>query len=198
MKKLFLLSVLLLAVRTHADLSSFYTDDSEYFQKVYKDGFSIRFSVDRKDCQKIKKAEILLKVGDNSVTHPMAKASSTQKNWPDLYQIDESELCWFEGRVKGIDHNNENLYSLKLALNGKTLYFNEVSDSLIPHKRLKGQVENWLTPGAVGASPVIGGGTLFKVWEPESERVDITINQKKTHQLNTPLTNEKIHYLYLP
>jgi 1,4-alpha-glucan branching enzyme len=198
MKKLFLLSVLLLAVRTHADLSSFYTDDSEYFQKVYKDGFSIRFSVDRKDCQKIKKAEILLKVGDNSVTHPMAKASSTQKNWPDLYQIDESELCWFEGRVKGIDHNNENLYSLKLALNGKTLYFNEVSDSLIPHKRLKGQVENWLTPGAVGASPVIGGGTLFKIWEPESERVDITINQKKTHQLNTPLTNEKLHYLYLP
>ena len=198
MKFFFFLSVSLISIRIFAVLPSFYTDDSNYFQKLYSDGFSIRFSVDRKDCTKIRKAEIVINKSGNTQLHPLKKVSSDQKNWPDLYQIDEKSLCWFEGRAKGLDLNEELLYSIKLETVEGDLYFNAVDEHLLPSKRLKQTIKNWLTPGAMGATTVINGGTLFKVWESESERVDVRINQSKTFELNTPLTEQKIHYLYLP
>lgn len=197
MKKLIFLSVMMFGYASFASLPSFYTDDSNYFQKIYVDGFSLRFSLDQKDCSQLKKAEIVLKGKSGETTHTMAKTSSDQLSWPDLYQINETEFCWFEGRVKGLDLNGEILYSVKLTTQQGVLYLNAENESLIPHQRLKKSIQDWMTTGAVGATPVIGGGTLFKVWEPESERVDIKINQTRTVALKLPLTFHNLHYIYL-
>jgi 1,4-alpha-glucan branching enzyme len=182
-------------------LSTFYTDDSSYYQKLYKDGFALRFRVAKSECSQIKSSEVILNLNSNA-QYPLALKELTASelaNWPDLYQLNPKDFCWYGGRVRGQDLNSPILYGIKIKTKGHgDLFLNAAFDSILPAKRLKKSITHWMVPGAVGATPLENGGTLFKVWEPEAERVDLIINQKKTYQLNPPATFQNLHFLYLP
>lgn len=163
----------------------FYTDDSPYYQKVYRDGFEIRFRVHQNYCQHIKGAEIVFR---NSVLRPEAKFSPLLdlSGWPKLYGLNKDEWCWYSARVEGLDHNRfEHLqYVIKFENgNGQISYFEGESNSLLPQNRFTQRVRHWMTPGMFGATPVIGGGVLFKVWEPIVDDVHLYINDQKTAKM---------------
>lgn len=118
-------------------------------------------------------------------------------NWPLSYGLNSDELCWFSAKASPISLDSSH-YSIKVTLkDGEILYYNAETNELIPALRLKKTLDTWLTPGALGATSVESGGTLFKLWEPEANRVDIEISGEKIRAMKRPTTIQNIHTLYL-
>lgn len=199
-----LLSVLSLSIGATWAPRSFYTDDSSYYLKLFKDGFHQRMRVAKADCDTIQRAEIIVPTASrNTLTFPMYKGNSRPTRapgWELPYAVNDKDYCWFEGHVSELSLNDQIHYSIKIYpknTNLPPLFLNAETDSLIPFKRLSENVDQWITLGALGATPVNGGGTYFKVWEPTAERVDIKINQKDVYSLKLPTTDQKTHSIYL-
>lgn len=202
LKSYFYIALSLLATWTtqvHATLTTFYTDDTPYYHRLYQDGLEIRFRVALKECNEVLEAELLFKNSKKSGSVAINELNSRElKTWPQLYQIELEEYCWYGARLKGQDLNDALLYSLKIKTPHGERFLNAETDSLLPEKRLKDKIVEWNTPGSIGSTPVIGGGSYFKIWEPEAERVDLGLSQNKKISLKTPLTQQKLHYIYLP
>ncbi len=202
---LFLLSFISLISSANAQTwppKSFYTDDSSYYLRLFKDGFEQRFHIANTDCSQIDRAELILSSSNKSdLIYPMYQLEDNKdsSSWELPFGVD-AQTCWFQGRVSDRSLEERIHYTIKLYSKNSNLnpiFFNGVTDSLIPYKRFSTNLQSWIPLGALGATPVNGGGTYFKVWEPEAERVDIKINQKDTYTLNLPLTQHKVHTLYL-
>lgn len=180
-------------------LSSFYTDESSYYHKIFSDGFALRLSLEPAQCEQVLKAEIVVKGANKNTSYSMKKGVEKELDWPALYGDHHSQKCWYSGRVTGLNHQNAILYSIKVTLkSGLEFFYNAETTSLIPSQRLSKHLTNWLSAGAMGATVAEDHGVLFKIWEPEAERVDIVVNQKDKYALNTPVTSANIHSLYLP
>ncbi len=191
-------------------LKSFYTDESAYYQKLFHSGMLLRFSLSASECESVTRAELLTKAAINqksedskinsfpfSKTTPKDSAKSLSQ-WPTNYGLSAKELCWFSAKAAPLNLDSTH-YTIKLQLkDGRILYLNAEADDLIPSKRLKKSLETWLTPGALGATVVESGGTLFKLWEPEAERVDLEISDEEARSMKLPTTVQALHTLYLP
>lgn len=180
--------------------TSFYTDESHYYQKIYSDGFSLRFSLNATECELLQSAEaVVLGTSKSERYYPLNRVDEKALNdWEAPYGLTPAPKCWFEGRVTGLSHNAPIHYSIRLTPKvGTALYLSAEVDSLIPAQRLMSNVRVWPTIGALGATVAEDKGVLFKIWEPEAERVDIRINQKQTYSLHLPTTEQSVHSIYL-
>jgi len=188
--------------------NSFYTDNSSYYLKLRKGGFTQRFRLAKEDCNSLTKAEIVLR-RQQLIAYPFIKVTAqSMKKWPKLYGIKNGQFCWFQARVDGIDLNSpiDNDYLIKIiGKSGETLYFSDYIDSLLPRTRIRSKLEaikNWINLGAYGATVVEEGGVFFKIWEPIAERVDLFINESEDpyemypNTLNT-LDNKKSYIRYI-
>lgn len=189
-------------------IHSFYTDESSYYLKLFKDGFMQRFRVNRGECGEIQKAEMLIK----SRTAPVVfydMGRKTSSLWPKLYGLNDSDYCWFEVKVSGLDLNKplENQYVIRIWEKGEQTPYNltEYETSVIPAGRIKKSSKvndsDWINLGAMGATPVADGGVFFKIWEPLSERVDLFVDERGPYAMNADSNkriNNKSHVVYLP
>lgn len=197
---------------------SFYTDDSTYYLKLHTDGFVQRFRVAKEHCSPSLKAEIILKT-KVSLSTKASKASnasfafhaqdnkSVLSSWPRLFGIDDSKHCWYEASISGIDLNRpqDNDYIIKITTDNGTSFFKGYSDSLLVQRRIVSKlasVDSWINLGAMGATPVDGGGVFYKIWEPEADRVDLFVNESSKPIVMIPniikkFKNNRIHVNYL-
>ncbi len=167
---------------------SFYTDDSEYYLKLYKDGFTQRFRVAADSCSEITNAQIVFfkdiqNSSDRSNFIPLDKRTMTK--WPSLYGIDEENYCWFEVSASGIDLNKpvSNKYIIKINTksDANPYYFVGLKDSIIPERRITKDLNgiNWIDLGIMGATRVEDGGVFFKIWEPIADQVHLVIGDNE-------------------
>lgn len=169
----------------------FFTDDSAFYLKIHKTGFEQRFRVDADKCFDIESAEILLKSNPWDSHHKFKRLTSSDlKKWPKLYKENTRNFCWFGVKVNKINLNDpkNNLYSIKIKEKntGKTWYFEDLNGSILPKNRFTDRpVNNWLSLGAHGATPVFGGGVLFKIWESEVDEVHLFLEDD-----NSPIVME--------
>ncbi len=208
-----LLTILTLGLAMNASavesIKSFYTDESSYYQKLFHEGMLLRFSVSAAECDQVVSAELLTKsarsqkMEEEIRSYPFSKTlpKETKKSlssWPASYGLKAEELCWFSAKAAPLKLDSTH-YTVRLILkNGQSLYYNAETDDLIPAKRLKKSVETWLTPGALGATAVEAGGTLFKLWEPEAEQVDLEVKGQNIVAMKLPTSVQNIHTLYMP
>ena len=190
---------------------SFFTDDSNYYLKLYKNGFKQRFRISKDECEEIESAKIIFKTRDDgrSVSFTRLSVSSRGVNWPNLFGINEQKHCWFQVEALGIDLNAplKNKYVIRIdESNGRVSYFTGINDSIIPSNRLIDSINdnnfNWIDLGAQGATTVVDGGVFFKVWEPSAEEVHLRIDGieelqflREDHPKGNNLRN---HVIYLP
>ncbi len=194
--------------------SSFYTDESKYYLKLYSNGFTKRFRVNQRNCYEISKASIVLRKSSNQEQKFERQQNLMGQNslWPDNYGIYEEDYCWFQVHVNNIDLNRpyDNEYLIKIVTNtGEINYFTGYYDSLLPENRLLNKIyENtpWNGLGAMGANIVEDGGVFFKIWEPLAERVDLFVENSNSpiimnsdKLLTTPLHSfvERYHVAYV-
>ncbi len=162
----------------------FFTDDSSYYLKLLPDGFVQRFRLHKKYCDQLDYATIHFQEKDhNYQTHFSKMNRSEQTRWGVLYGIDENDYCWYKVSATGLDLNrpNANRYviNLRFRQDGKNYYFHNHPTSILPSQRFttdESQI-NWIDLGRYGATPLEAGGTFFKIWEPDAEKVILTINQ---------------------
>lgn len=190
-------------------LKSFYTDESPYYQRLIHSGMLLRFRLSTSECESVARAELLTKAAlankvESSInSYPFTKLTSKEATkslsiWPANYGLSTNELCWFSAKATALALDSSH-YTIKLQLkDGQTLYLNAETDELIPAKRLKKAIETWSTPGALGATVVESGGVLFKLWEPEAERVDLELTGEAVRPMKSPTTIQNVHTLYLP
>lgn len=199
-------------------LQYFYTDQTPLYLQLHPQGFRQRFRVQKKFCQQIKKASLILLAqhGDFLQEHSFKKSGeSTSSSWPHPYGIEKENYCWFEVLVNGLNLNSNILYTIKTSLQSdSSYYFLDESSSLLPAKRwtIKSSdlIKKANSLGALGASPVKGGGVFFKVWEPTASSVHLFLGpsgiEKKyvlnRHDINKnvqePLKSKIFHIKYVP
>lgn len=181
----------------------FYTDDSHYYQRVHHDGFEQIFRVHKDHCHAIASAQIITKSTIHTPNAIFQKAKDIS-SWPAIYGLNYDQWCWFEVRVKGLDLNRLDMIHYLIEITdtqGLTLYFEGETDSLLPQNRLTQNPTHWMTPGSMGANPVVGGGFFFKLWEPFAEEVHLFIDDEKRAVLKTkePVgKNLRIHTFFDP
>lgn len=164
----------------------FYTDDSAFYLKIHKTGFEQRFRVESDKCFDIETAEILLKSSPWDQKFKFKRLTNSElKSWPALYKENSRNFCWFGVRVNGINLNDpkNNLYSIKLKEknSSKFWYFEDINDSILAKNRFTDNpVRHWLSLGAHGATPVIGGGVFFKIWESDVDSVHLFLEKDPT------------------
>jgi 1,4-alpha-glucan branching enzyme len=205
--KLFLLPGILFATIASSEASnwvnSFYTDDSAYYQKVYNDGFELRFRVHKSHCYEVTRASIQFNSSVLSNTQ-IFTALNDLSAWPKIYGLNEKDWCWFSTRIRGLDHSQieQNKYVLKFEdRSGEVLYFQAPTDSILPRSRFARNIKQWMTPAPLGATPVIGGGVLFKLWEPVADQVHLFINERRMHVMTADLAKghaNRVHHYFDP
>jgi 1,4-alpha-glucan branching enzyme len=164
---------------------SFYTDDSRYYLKLGKDKFQQRFRVARQYCQRIAGATLLFKQSKHPIKSEILRGEQLEK-WPTPYGLNNYDHCWFELTANKIDLNSplDNQYLIAIETDDQqTIYFEAPSHSLLPAKRLVSHATHWHQLGGMGATPVVGGGFFFKLWEPVVDGVDLFINNQNKHSM---------------
>jgi 1,4-alpha-glucan branching enzyme len=183
-------------------LQSFYTDDSSSYLTLYPDGFKQIVRVSSVSCQQIAKISIILK---NSTQRPQATFSEIpQASAPALYGINRGDYCWYGVEAHGLTSINGIKYVLKIEDTINTPhYFKGISNSLVPFYRVTQDpnIDTWIDLGSFGATPVVGGGVFYKIWEPYSDEVHLFINDNQAIKLfaDFDLNDERrFHYAYIP
>lgn len=184
-------------------MKEFYTDDSAYYHKVTNDGFEQRFRVSKNTCHQIEKASVLTKsfVLERETEF---KRLNDLSQWPVVYGLDQTQWCWFSAKVTGLNHNqvDQNRFVFKfIDQNRQVSYFQAAIDSLLPQKRFTKSIQEWMTPGALGATILPKGGVLFKIWEPEAEAVHLYIdNDFVAPMIASHLKgeNQRVHHYFNP
>jgi 1,4-alpha-glucan branching enzyme len=173
-----LLTFLSLSLFANSWTNSFYTDDSPYYLKLFSNGFIQRIRISNSDCYSFAGGEIVVQ-GHNR-TYPLERIdSSNMHGWPTFYGLNQSNHCWFQARVGGIDLNkpDKNNYLIKLkSSNNEEFYFTGLHNSLFIQDRIKRASDNykpWINLGPHGATLVDDGGVFFKIWEPVADAVDL-------------------------
>lgn len=180
---------------------NFYTDDSAYYHQLSKDGFVQRLRVDKKYCHQLRSISVEL----NSHVYQREVAFKPLQNlnqWPKVYGLNEDQWCWFSAKVEGLnlDQIEHHQFVIKFVDNqNKVLYFQAPVDSLLPHKRLVTKVQEWMSPGPLGATP-LDEGVYFKIWEPLAQEVHLFINDqfvtsmRPSHEMGA---NQRSHHAYI-
>ncbi len=190
---------------------TFYTDDSSLYLKLYPDGFKQLVRVSADSCDQITQISVVLK---DSTQRKMKsfKASKflsvTPKDATEYYGLNLSDYCWYEVEQKGLTSIDGIQYVLKIEDNAsRVVFFKGITNSLVPHHRLaqvnrQGEIkiDSWIELGNFGATPVIGGGVFYKIWEPLSDEVHLFINENKPIKLNSYFNlkdERRFHSAYL-
>lgn len=186
---------------------SFYTDDSQYFLKLYSNGLMQRLKVRKESCNQVKKFSILFKNNPSTESHQFKLMSKADhKKWPTLYKVNLKDYCWYQVRVKGLNLNRPiaNQYVIKITPRQGNLsyYFQGYIDSIIPEMRITGSpIKQWINLGRFGSTVVNGGGVFFKIWEPTASKVDLFLNYSLaaiTLTADSDSIIQKSHVIYLP
>ncbi|MGB0452077.1 MAG: alpha-amylase family glycosyl hydrolase [Bacteriovoracaceae bacterium] len=186
---------------------SFYTDDSEYFQKLTSTGFKQLFKIQKNHCHQVRSIEVVIPNAQRQIKPPkqsLKKLSlgELKNSWPKLYGSKDQNFCWLEINFK--NHNwrtTPNLsYSFRISTGPSTYLWNGLEWSLLPKKRLVNNLKFWNHLGKFGATKVENGGVLFKIWEPSAEKVFLTFKSKRYPMKvsNIREVGHKFHSLYLP
>ena len=186
---------------------TFYTEDNSQYLTLYPDGFKQLIRVGSDSCKQLTNISVVL-LKETLIKN--SKAQSTFKpllesSAPKIYGLNRSDYCWYEVELRGLASINGLKYVLKFEDNvssGPTFY-KGITSSLLPYNRLtqNSQIDSWIDLGAFGATPVVGGGVYFKIWEPLSNEVHLFINDRPAIKLNSDfeLNDERrFHYAYVP
>ncbi|MBC7711839.1 MAG: hypothetical protein H7177_00770 [Rhizobacter sp.] len=188
---------------------TFYTDDSANYLTLYSDGFKQLIRVSSDSCQQIGKISINLK--DSAKSKSANKDNSLgnfrvipQANAPQIYGLNRADFCWYEVETHGLSTINGIKYVLEIdpADNSAPYFFKGITNSLIPFYRLtqNTNIDSWIELGSFGATPVVGGGIYYKIWEPLSSEVHLFINDAHPIKLFSefPVNDERrFHYAYV-
>lgn len=180
---------------------SFYTDDNSTYLTLYPDGFKQLARVNGESCQQIARISIVLK---NALkTTPSTFRQIIKTAAPKIYGLNQENYCWYEVEVRGLASINGLKYVLKIEdTDSNITFFKGITSSLVPLYRLTqdSSIDSWIELGAFGATPVVGGGVFYKIWEPLSEEVHLFVNDNKPVKLFSEfqLNDERrFHYAYL-
>ncbi len=184
---------------------SFYTDDSANYLTLYPDGFKQIVRVSTDSCQQVSRVSIIIKDSSKNKVSLFSNTKELKSNTaPAIYGLNKSDYCWFEVEARGFPSINGLKYVLKIDLadNSAPYYFKGITNSLIPYYRLtqNSNIDAWIELGAFGATPVVGGGVYYKMWEPLSNEVHLFINDSQPIKLFSefPLNDERrFHYAYV-
>jgi len=199
-KKFLLLFILLNSAYAAYIPNSFYTDDSKYYLKLNNDGFRQLVRINNNDCNTLESAYVIFKSNQQKVE--FTKVNNPQsKGWPSIYGITKSNYCWLEAEVKNLDLNTptKNQYAIEVNSNSETLYFQGLTNSVLPSKRFTKEITSWIQLGGHGVTPVNGGGHFFKLWEPVAQEVHLFTNGDRKFKL-TPDQHDgdqRSHVIYL-
>lgn len=184
---------------------TFYTDDSSNYLTLYPDGFKQLVRVSNDSCQQIGKISILVKeTTKNKISSFSNYRELSQIVAPSIYGLNKNDYCWYEVEVRGLQSINGLKYVLQVDPkdNSAPYFFKGITNSLIPFYRLtqSSNIDAWIELGAFGATPVVGGGIYYKMWEPLSNEVHLYINDNRPVKLFSefPLNDERrFHYAYI-
>ena len=189
---------------------SFYTDDSSSYLTLFPDGFKQLVRIDQKACDQIRNISVLFRdpKQQNSSRTQFRKILTAQSVNSSLsyFSRPRNDHCWYQVETRGISLNSKTpiQYVLKIqsTTSNKILFFKGITDSLIPSLRLteNDQIDSWIDLGNFGATPVVGGGVFYKIWEPLSERVDLFINQRSSLAMTSQYSindDRRFHFLYV-
>lgn len=184
---------------------TFYTDDSSVYLTLYPDGFKQLVRVNAESCQQISKVGIVLKNDSKSKFNTTTKFKQlSTPSVPKIYGLDAAAYCWYEVEVRNLTTINGLKYVIQIddTHSGSPYFFKGITNSLIPLYRLtqNANIDAWIDLGSFGATPVVGGGVYFKIWEPLSEEVHLFLNADKPIKLfaDYPLNDERrYHYAYI-
>ncbi len=184
---------------------TFYTDDSSNYLTLYPDGFKQVMRVNAESCQQISKISIVLKDQTKNKFNTQASFKTLAGTAiPKIYGLDPQDYCWYEVEIRNLITINGLKYVLQIQdiNSGSPYFFKGITNSLIPLYRLtqNNAIDAWIDLGSFGATPVIGGGIYFKIWEPLSDEVHLFLNNDKPIKLHSdfPLNDERrFHYAYL-
>ncbi|MFA6236811.1 MAG: alpha-amylase family glycosyl hydrolase [Bacteriovorax sp.] len=180
---------------------SFYTDDNSSYLTLYPDGFKQLIRVNSVSCNQIKRIDIVFRDSSKNLLSEfktIAKSSA-----PKIYGLKLDDYCWYEVVARGLNSINGIKYVLKIEDSGSTPYFFKgITSSLVPLYRITQDpnIDAWIELGPFGATPVVGGGVFYKIWEPLSEEVHLFINDDKPIKLfsDFALNDERrFHYAYV-
>lgn len=180
---------------------SFYTDDSSNYLTLYPDGFKQVVRVASVSCQQIASISIVFK--DPNLSAKTFYKETAAINAPKVYGINNRDHCWYETEARGLSSINGISYVLKIEdINHNSYYFKGLTNSLVPFYRITQdpKIDSWIELGSFGATPVVGGGVFYKIWEPLSEEVHLFINDEAPIKLfsSFPLNDERrFHYAYV-
>lgn len=185
--------------------NAFYTDDSKYYFQLNKEGFKQRVRVQRDFCAGIESMQIRFKEPAQKQVDVDVITSFQGTDWLDVYGLDYTNYCWFELSASGIDLNRptQNSYVIEITFNGKVYFFEGYRNSILPAKRIVEHLQGieWIELGANGATPVVGGGVFYKIWEPEVDQVELVINESAPLLMHQDLAMGKAgrsHVLFMP
>lgn len=196
-----------LSEKSEMFVGKFFTDDSPHFVHLKSDGFVQRVRFHKSICNQIKSLRLEFPHSQKPV-HVRFHKGLNQK-WPALYGQFENQWCWFEVSASGLDLNQpkqNHHYIVITTTSGEEFHYSEDGESLLPWKRLSVQSNRTSSLGAWGATPVAGGGVLFKIWEPTADEVHLFLrgsNQPLVMHHDRPdLKGEHAsglhHVLYVP
>ncbi|AUN97517.1 hypothetical protein C0V70_05200 [Bacteriovorax stolpii] len=180
---------------------TFYTDDNSFYLTLYPDGFKQFIRVNSSSCDQISNISIVLKENKNRSTSTFRTLS--KESAPKIYGLSPEGYCWYEVEIRNLETINGLKYVLKIEDNTSAPhYFKGITNSLIPLYRLTqdSKIDAWIDLGAFGATPVVGGGIYYKVWEPLSDEVHLFLNDNKAIKLfsDYPLNDERrFHFAYI-
>lgn len=184
---------------------SFYTDDNSHYLILYPDGFKQLIRVNQDACQQIAKISIVLKDNNSLKKSVNTFRELSASSAPEIYGLEKSNYCWYAVEQRGLTNINGIKYVLKFEDHSGSppTYFKGITSSLLPYNRLtqNSAIDAWIELGAFGATPVIGGGVYFKIWEPLSEEVHLFINDQKGIKLISDFSlndERRFHFAYVP
>lgn len=180
---------------------SFYTDDSSYYLTLFQDGFRQLVRTSKDSCDQINTINVVLK--DNTKKALTTFNRLTESEAPKLYGLNAADYCWYQVEARGLPTINGMKYVLRIIdTDNTTIYFKGITSSLLPENRLTqdSRIDSWIELGAFGATPVVGGGVFYKIWEPLSEEVHLFINDNKPIKLFSEFSlndERRFHYAYV-
>lgn len=180
---------------------SFYTDDSTYFLKINEQGFKQLVRIHKNDCHQVQQINVKTKTSLQQYFTSSKKIQLQNSSWPKAYGSNHKNYCWFEVGVNGVreDQIGAFPYSIEVVeTSGNRFYYNGLSQSLLPKDRIKNNISEWIYLGGFGSTLLEGKNkTLFKIWEPHSEIVYLTVNGKRfpMQKETTAQYQNQFHYL---
>lgn len=180
---------------------SFYTDDNSFYLTLYPDGFKQFVRVSSEACDQITKISIVFKDSSKNSLSIFKEVENT--NAPKVYGLNQEDYCWYEVEARGLKSINGIKYVLKIEVaDSGPYYFKGITSSLIPLHRITqdSKIDAWIELGSFGATPVVGGGVFYKIWEPLSDEVHLFINDEAPIKLFSEFSlndERRFHYAYV-